>query len=211
MPTINVPAVHIGQGDIWVTSDLTAAPAKGVDLTDPTSSSLMAMLTNYTGPSTTASPSWRYGGATQGAATLMYRPTYYMVESEQAFSEIITTPTAEEATLGMTLLEADYRNLTLAMQQASSAVHAGAPVNNAIYVGGKASVPLNVVVLCSRKRSGVGYFLMTMYQAYSHDGVSLPFERRAETRIQLTLRALADATRPVGDQLFQLVEYAANP
>lgn len=208
---IDVSKVHIGAGDLWFTSDLTAAPTKGVDLSDPTSSSVMTMASGFTAPSTAASPSWRYGGATQGPSTLTYRPTYYMVESEQAFSEIITTPTAEEATLGFTLLESDYRNLVLGMSQATPEVNAGAPVNNAIFVGGKTSVTLNVVVLCSRKRSGTGYFLLTLYQAYSAEGSTLSFARREEMRIPVTLRALADATRPVGDQLYQLVDFAANP
>jgi hypothetical protein len=203
--------VHIGPGDVWVTSDLTAVPAAGGDLSDPTSSSLMAMASGFTQPTTAANPSWRYVGATQNVATLTYRPTFYMVESEQAFAPIITTPTAEEATVAFTMLEADYRNLALGMSQATTEVNAGAPVNNAIFVGGKTTVTQNVVVLCSRKRSGTGYFLLTVYQAYSAEGVALPFARREEMRIAATLNALADATRPVGDQLFQLVDYAANP
>jgi hypothetical protein len=123
----------------------------------------------------------------------------------------VTTPTAEEASLGFTMLEADYRNLAITMGQGTTHVVTGPPVQNAIHVGGKATVALNVVVLCSRKRSGTGYFLATIYQGYSNEGANLNFERRAETRQAVTIRMLADATRPVGDQLFQLVEYPANP
>lgn len=203
--------IHLGPGDVWVTSDLTAAPTAGGDLNDPTSSSLMTMASGFTAPSTSASPSWRYVGFTNGPATLTYRPTFYMVETEQAFAEVITTPTAEEATLAATLLEADYRNLSVGMALATTEVNAGAPVNNAVFVGGKTAVNLNVVVMLSRKRSGTGYFLLTLYQAYSQEGVSLGFVRREEMKIAVTLRCLANATRPVGDQLFQLVDYAANP
>src|SRR5688572_28998135 len=113
----DVTKIHLSPGDMWVTSDLTAAPTKGVDLNDPTTSSLMAMTTGFALPSTAANPAWRYVGFTNGPATLTYRPTYYMVETEQAFAEVITTPTAEEATLGFTLLESDYRNLSLGMSQ----------------------------------------------------------------------------------------------
>jgi hypothetical protein len=207
----DVSKIHLGPGDLWVTPDLTAAPAKGIDLNDPTTSSLMAMTTGFAAPSTSATPAWRYVGFTNGAATLTYRPTFYMVETEQTFAPVITTPTAEEATLAFTMLEADYRNLSLGMAMATTEVNAGAPVNNAVFVGGKTSVNLNVLVLVSRKRSGTGYFVLTLYSAYSAEGVALPFERRAEMRIAVTVRALADATRPVGDQLFQLVDYAANP
>lgn len=203
--------IHLAPGDIWVTSDLTAAPAKGVDLNDPTTSAVMAMLTGYTAPSTTASPSWRYVGFTNGPATLTYRPTYYMVQTEQAFAEVITVPTAEEATLGFVLLESDYKNLAVGIGQGTTKVTGGGTPNNAIFVGGKSLVALSVVVMVSKHRSGVGYYISTLYQAYSDGGVALNFERRAETRIGVTMRSLADATRPVGDQLFQLADYAANP
>lgn len=203
--------IHLAPGDLWVTSDLTAAPTAGVDLTDPTTSSLMAMLTSFTAPSTSASPSWRYVGFTNGPATLTYRPTYYMVETEQAFAEVLVTPTGEETTLGATLLESDYKNLALGIGQGTTKVVTGPPAVNGIFVGGKASVGLNVVVLMSRHRSGTGYYVATMYQAYSSDGVALNYERRQEQRIGVTFRALANASRPVGDQLFQIADYAANP
>lgn len=211
MPAIDVSKVHIGPGEVFFTSDLTAAPTKGGNLADPTTSAILAMQTGYTLPSTSASPAWRYGGATQGAATLTYRPTYYTVQSEQAFADIITTPTSEEATLTFNLLETDYRNFIVGLQQGTAKVNASNPVNNTVYVGGRADVPLNVVAMYSRKRSGTGYFMLTLYQAYSAEGMAVAFNRREEMRLPITLRAIADASRPVGDQLFQLVDYAANP
>jgi hypothetical protein len=203
--------IHIGPGDIFVTSDLTAVPLSGVDKNDPTSSGLMAMTTNYAAPSTVASPAWRNVGFTNGPATLTYRPTYYMVETEQAFAEVVTTPTSEEATLGFTMLEAEYKNLAVTMGQGTTHIVTGPPVQNAIHVGGKATVNLSVLVMNSRKRSGTGYYLTTIYQGYSNEGANFNFERRAELRQPVTVRMLADATRPVGDQLFQFIEYPANP
>lgn len=210
MPT-NVSAIHLSPGDIWTTTDLTAAPAKGVDLNDPTTSALMTFSSGFAGPSTTASPAWRYVGFTNGPATLAFRPTYYMVETEQAFAEVLVVPTAEEATLTFTMQEADYRNLALSLGQATTEVNAGAPVNTALFVGGKSSVNLQCVTMLSRKRTATGYFVSTLYQAYSNDGASLNWERRAEQRNPVTMRCLADTTRPVGDQLFQIVDYVANP
>jgi hypothetical protein len=125
--------IHIGPGDVWVTSDLTAVPTSGADKTDPTSSGLASMASGFTAPSMTANPSWRNVGFTNGPATLTYRPTYYSVESEQAFAEIVTTPTAEEASLGFTMLEADYRNLAITMGQGTTHVVTGPPVQNAIH------------------------------------------------------------------------------
>lgn len=210
MPT-NVSNIHLAPGDIWVTTDLTAAPAGGGDLSDPTTSSLMTFTTGYGAPSTASSPAWRYVGFTNGPATLAFRPTYYMVETEQAFAEVLVVPTAEEATMTFTMQEADYRNLALSMGQATTEVNAGAPVNTALFVGGKASVNLQCVSMLSRKRTGAGYFASTLYQSYSNDGASLNWERRAEQRNPVTMRCLADTTRPVGDQLFQVVDYVADP
>jgi hypothetical protein len=210
MPT-NVSNIHLAPGDIWVTSDLTAAPTGGVDLSDPTSSDLMTFASGYSAPGTTASPAWRYVGFTNGAATLAFRPTYYMVETEQAFAEVLVVPTAEEATLAFVMQEADYRNFAISMGQATTEVNAGAPVNTALFVGGKADVNLQVIAMLSRKRTGAGYFVATLYQAYSNDGSSINFERRAEARNPVTMRCLADTTRPVGDQLFQVVDYVADP
>jgi hypothetical protein len=206
----DVSKVHIGPGELYATSDLTAAPTKGGTYTDPTTSSIMTMTAGLALPATSANPAWRHIGFTQGSATLTYRPTYYMVESEQAFGEILTVPTNEESTLAAIMLEADYRNLALAAGQATTEVNAGLPVNDALFVGGKQSVGLNVIVLCSRKRVA-GYFVLTLYQAYSSEGISLPFARREESRIPVTFRCVPDVTRPIGDQLFQLASYTVTP
>ena len=211
-PMPDVTKIHLGPGDVWVTPDTTLGPpTKGVNMSDPTTSALMAFTTNFASPSTSPSPAWRNVGFTNGPATLTYRPTYYMVETEQAFAEVIVVPTTEEATLACTMQELDYQNMLIALGQATSKVTVGPPASNALFLGGKSNVNLATFCLLSRKRTGIGYFVSTLYQAYSSEGAPLNFERRAETRLPLTMRVLADATRPVGDQLFQIVEYPANP
>lgn len=211
MATTTVNNIHLAPGDIWVTSDLTAAPTAGGDLDDPTTSSLMTFTSGYGAPATAASPAWRYVGFTNGPATLAFRPTYYMVETEQAFAEVLAVPTAEEATLTFTMQESDYRNLALSMGQATTEVNASPPINTALFVGGTAVVNLQCVSMLSRKRTGPGYFAATLYQSYSNDGANLNWERRAEQRNPVTMRCLAATQRPVGDQLFQVVDYVADP
>lgn len=207
MATPNVQNIQIGHGDIWVGG---TAPTPGDDLTDPTAgtpSALNTAATGYTGPTSGGT----YVGFTNGPANLAYRPTYYMVETEQAFAEVAVVPTGEESTLSFNAQEVTLANLKVAYGQAVSRVVAGPPVANAIYVGSKPTVSTQLAVLISRKQSGTGYFIATIYRSYSFAGVTTNFERRAETRIPTELRALADLTRPEGDQLFQLVEYPANP
>lgn len=201
---VDVNRIHIGQGDVWTGG---TPPAAGGDPLDPTSSTVNTMATGFSAPTSGGT----HVGFTNSAATLTYRPTYYMVETEQAFAEVITVPTAEEATLAFIMLEAHYTNLATAIQQGTTEVNAGAPVNNAIFVGGRPTVTPQLVVLNSRKRSGTGYYILSMYQGYSTEGITLNFDRRAETRIPTTMRALSAVNRPQGDQLFQIADFAANP
>lgn len=197
----NPQYVQIGQGDIWIAG---TAPAAGVDLTDPTTSALNSMATAYTAPTSGGVAV----GLTNGPATLIYKPTYYMVESEQAFAEILVIPTAEETSIGFSMMEASYQNLHTVIGQSTTKTGSGF---NANYVGGLPTVTPRLAVLNARKRTGVGYYILTIYQGYSMDGISANFERRKELEMPTLLRALADTTRPVGDQLFQIVEYTANP
>lgn len=200
----DVNKIHIGQGDVWVGG---TPPAAGGDPLDPTTSTVNSMATGYVNPTSGGTAV----GFTNGAATLTYKPTYYMVETEQAFAEVVTVPTSEEATLAYTTLEQSYTNLANAIQQGTTKVTVGPPANNAIFVGGRPTVTPQVVVLNSRKRSGTGYFLTTLYSGYSTDGLTMNFERRAESRIAVVMRCLSAVSRPQGDQLFQLAEWLANP
>jgi hypothetical protein len=200
----DVNRIHIGQGDVWVGG---TPPAAGVDPLDPTTSTVNSMTTAFAAPTSGGTAV----GFTNGAATLTYRPTYYMVETEQAFAEVITVPTAEESTLAITMQEMGYQNIATAWGQGTTKVTAGPPANNAIFVGGKPTVIPAVVVLNSRKRSGAGYFILTLYQGYSAEGAAVNFERRAESRIPATIRCLSAVNRPQGDQLFQIADWAANP
>jgi hypothetical protein len=204
MTAPNVQNIHLGQLEIFVGG---TPPAAGVDLTDPTTSALNSMASLFANPTSGGV----YVGFTNGAATLAYKPTYYMVETEQAFAEVAVVPTGEEGTLDFTALEVTYANIARAYGQGTTHVVAGPPAVNAVHVGGKASVSTSLFVGYSRKHSGVGYYIASLYQGYSFNGGSLPFLRREDTKIPVQVRCLADTTRPVGDQLFQIAEYPANP
>ena len=203
----DVTKIHIGQGEIWLGG---TPPTAGTDPNDPTGgtpSVLNSMTTNYAAPTSGGT----YVGFTNGPATLTYRPTFYMVETEQTLGEVLATPTAEETTLAFTMLEATYLNFSNAFNQGTTRTVVGPPAQNAVYVGSKGTFSTKLLVMMSRKISGTGYYILTIYKAYSMEGATLNFERRAETRIAVTMKSLADTTRPIGDQLFQIVEYPANP
>lgn len=203
---VTVSNIQLGAGEVWTGG---TAPAAGSDPNDPTAgtpSVLNAMTTNFAAPVSGGT----YVGATQAPATVTYRPTYYMVSIEQAMAEVVAVPTAEEASLAATLVEMSAPNIANAWGQATSRTVVS-PASQGLYVGSKSVLATKVVVLMARKRSGTGYYITTLYQAYSAEGATVDFNRRTESRLQMNLRALADVARPSGDQLFQLVAYDANP
>jgi hypothetical protein len=199
--------IHVGQGEVWIGG---TAPAAGSNPTDPTAgtpSEANAMTTNFAAPVSGGTNV----GFTQGPATITYRPTYYMVETEQSFAEVVSFPTAEEASFSFTTLEASYQNMANAIGQGKTRTVVGPPAFDVIYVGSNSVLQVSVVTLMSRHRSGTGYYIATIYQGYSMEGIAANFTRREEARFPITMRALGDVTRPVGDQLFQIARYAANP
>jgi hypothetical protein len=200
----SVQNIHIGQLEIFIGG---TPPTAGIDPNDPTTSALNAMASGFSAPTSGGT----YVGFTNGAANLAYKPTFYMVETEQAFAEVAVVPTGEEATLDFNALEVTYQNMARAFGQGTTHVVTGPPVQNAIHVGSKPTVATQVVAGYSRKRSGTGYYIVTLYQGYSFNGGTLPFVRREDTKIPIQIRCLADLSRPIGDQLFQIVEYPANP
>lgn len=204
MASTDVQKIHIGEGDVWIGG---TAPTAGSDPTDPTAgtpSALNAMTAGFAAPTSGGT----YVGSTQGAATFTYRPSFYQVETEQSYAPVITTPSTEECTLGITVLEVTYQNIKNAFGQVKTRVSGS---DGVVYGGGLRVVPVAVTSMLSRKRTGAGYFLITIYQGYSREGAQVGFERRAESRMPITIHGLADPTRPEGDQLFQIVDYAANP
>jgi hypothetical protein len=201
--------IKIGRGDIYVGG---TAPTGGTDPNDPTAgtpSALATMNAAFTVPSTGGV----HAGFTNGPAVLTFTPTFYGVETEQAFADVVTTPTAEEATLAFTLSEFSYQNLLTAWSQATARVTNAGLSNQVagVYVGSKTTLTPAVFLLASRHTGGVGYTTATIYRGYSSGGAPVNFEKSAETRIPVTVRALADTTRPTGDQLYQVADYDAGP
>lgn len=204
-----VARIKIGAGQVYVGG---TAPTAGTDPNDPTAgtpSAAPTMNAGFTAPSTSGVDV----GFTQGATTITYRTTYYGVATEQTMADVVTTPTAEEATAAFTMLEASYQNLMTAWQQGTSRVQ-NAGLSNQIaqvYVGSKSTLTPVVLAIASRHTGGVGYTMGVIYRAYSSEGSTFGFNRAEETRIPVTMRALADTTRPKGDQLFQVVDYDTGP
>lgn len=199
-----VTNIHIGQGEIWVGG---TPPTAGSDPNDPTAgtpSALNSMTSNYAGPTSGGA----YVGFTFAPATLTYKPTYYMVVTEQAFAEVVVIPTNEEANLAFTILEATYQNVATAWGQGTTITGSGF---QGVFVGSKLTLATQLFILMSRKRTGNGYFIASLYQGYSFDGAALGYERRVEQKLATNARGLADTTRPAGDQLFQLAFHDANP
>lgn len=205
----NVQRIKIGEGRVYVGG---TAPAAGSDPNDPTAGTPSAAPTMNAG-FTTPSTSGTDVGFTQGATTITYRTTYYGVATEQTMSDVVTVPTGEEAMAAFTMLEASYQNLKTAFGQATTRVQNSGLSNQIgqVFVGSKSILTPLVVAIASRHTDGVGYTMGVLYRAYSSEGSTVGFNRAEETRLPVTMRCLADTTRPRGDQLFQVVDYDAAP
>lgn len=204
MPALVPANIHVGRGEVWVGG---TAPSGGSDLTDPTSSQVNAMASGFTAPTSGGT----YVGSTTAPTTIVYKPTYYAVSVEQTLADVAVIPTAEEATVDMTMAELSADNIKVAWSQASEATSV-TPAYKAVFVGGKTALTATpTVTVFSPKRTGIGYYITTVYQTYSMNGAPFSFDRKKETDLKVTLRSLAATGRPIGDQIFQVVAYDANP
>lgn len=205
MPALVPSNIHIGRGEVWFGG---TPPAGGIDLTDPTSSAVNYMETAFTGPHSGGT----YGGATVAPATIVYKPTYYAVSVEQTLADVAVIPTAEETTVDLSLAELSAANIHTAWTQSTQKNQVSGTTYQAVFVGGKTALPSNpMVAIFSPRRTGVGYYIATVYETYSMDGAPFTFDRRKETFLKVMLRSLAAVDRPIGDQIFQVVAYDANP
>lgn len=144
-------------------------------------------------------------GSTIGESTVEYRPTIATVDIEQAFGGVAPRLTAEACTLKFTAGESTNANIKTAMQQATSTSDGG---HNYLTAGGKTGVTGQTVAIISKQADTPQYNWVCVYNVVSMDGVSLSFKKSATRQIAITFTALADPTRSVGDQLFQVVEEA---
>jgi hypothetical protein len=143
-------------------------------------------------------------GATQGAATLVMHSNIALVDIEQVYGGVAPHMTTEDASLQFTALEATYANLQLALQQGTGSTSGGV---NLIKFGGKTAVTTTCVAVSSARTDvPTKYVIGMLYQGASMDGVTLPFQRGTERKLQIKFSGIPDPTYLAGNQMGQYYE-----
>jgi hypothetical protein len=143
-------------------------------------------------------------GYTTGPATFTYKQVKNPIAAEQSLNPVDVYVTSEECALVFEAMERTYATLKLAFDNVSTVSDA----NKDLFYGGDStglsSVYTTCVVMTSRRRLATTKFeVLVIYKAYSVEGIQLGYTRTKESTYKVTMMALIDTTRDVGDRLFQ--------
>jgi len=149
-------------------------------------------------------------GYTTGPAMFTYKQTKTPIMTEQSLNPVDVYVTSEECALVFEAMERTFKTLQLAFDNVANAT----PGTYDLFYGGDAtglsSVYTTCVVLTSRRRLAPTKFeILVLYKAYSVEGIVLGYTRTKESTYKVTMTALIDTTRTVGDRLFQWRREAA--
>jgi len=143
-------------------------------------------------------------GFTTGPSTFDYKATKEELMPEQSLIGVDVFTTEEMAQIVFTAYERTFIVLKTAFDNVGSQSDA----TGDLYYGGNGTSILapsfKLVFMSSIHRDNTAKFSwVCIYKAYSMDGIKLPFEKTKPTTYQVTMKALADTSRTVGDQVFQ--------
>jgi hypothetical protein len=142
-------------------------------------------------------------GATTGVATFEYKPTISMTDIEQVFGQVAPRMTAESATLKFTCVEATYLNLAMAAQMATPSTDGS---HNILKVGGRTDITPQCVAIVAKNADSGLFHWVCIYNAVSMDGLAIGYKRGEPRQVSVTMTAIPDVARSVGDQLAQYNE-----
>lgn len=148
-------------------------------------------------------------GLTGGPATFKLERTKKEIEVEQALSPVKVLAINELVTLEFSIKEIDFSKLQQYMTGTSLTVDSSStPHTRFIAGGGSALVPTSVVTLVATDvtKSPTVYTGICLYQAYMSETFEIPFAKGTDTMVKVVMKALADTTRPIGDQTYQIVQ-----
>jgi len=124
----------------------------------------------------------------------------YEIMVEQAHAPILVASTKVAAMIEIEAVEIDLDRFA---QYLASATHIVAPN----MVQGGTLVPVvtfSVVAVQQRLDDPTKLRHVMLYKAYCPDGIPLPFSREKESSYKVKFSALADCTRAVTDQIYQI-------
>lgn len=185
--------IHVGAARIFLGPVGTAVP--------PTSSDPPTLSVHTAGVPSTPQVGFVEVGHTFEDTVFEYTPEILDIESEQVFGIVDTAVISQGGKLTFTAQERTYATLRAAFGGIGSVDDTDKTL---FYAGGVFAMQSQVVMLTSPRRDNPAKFeVLTIYRAQSVEGVKLPYSRKTPSRYAVTLRAVHDASRVVGDQLFQ--------
>lgn len=182
----DVTKVHVGAARIW--TGVTAA----VSGTPPT---YIAHTNGVPGSGTEI-------GITEGDCTVSYQLKKGEMQAEQSLAIVDVYAIEELYTISFTMKESNANALKAALD---SSVGYDSSGGDGFYFGGGTAVlaPMNTCVFYSspRRDNPAKYFVGQIYEAYTMDPFTFPMGKKTESKVKVTLKAIADLTRTPKDQL----------
>ncbi len=144
-------------------------------------------------------------GYSTGPVEFAYKATKTEILPEQSFAPVDVFLKEEMAEIKFTAYERTFITLRSAFDNVGTQADA---TGELYYAGNGTSIitPLiySVFMSSAHRDNGAKFSWACIYKAYSVDGVKQAFEKSKPTTYSVTFRALADTTRNLGDQLFQM-------
>lgn len=145
-------------------------------------------------------------GYTTGDTTFDYKATKTEINPEQSLLPVDVFTSDEMSQISFTCLERVYVALNAAFDNVGTVSDA----NKDLYYAGNGVAILTPKIFCVylshvHRENTAKFSYACIYKAYSADGVKMPFSKTKASQYQVTLKALADTTRTLGDQAFQFV------
>jgi hypothetical protein len=174
MPSISPIDIHVGRGDIWITTTPPATPP--VDLTGGVPAD------GY------------FIGATIGPSAFHYRPATLDIKTQQDTGIVGFVITEEDTRLDFEVGEFTYASLR-------DFWLGGVASGTYITFGSQVFPNTFSVLIIAPKRSGGGAFIEVMlYNAIFAEERTLSFDRAGITTMKVVARAQSDLTRAQGDR-----------
>ena len=150
-------------------------------------------------------------GMTGGPATFRIGGDFHESEVEQAMSPVHVRKVKEEVEVEFVMRAIDFSVLQKFMNGSVITTDTTSdPKTHMVSGGGDGCVDTNVVTLVTADPCADGddtyYLVVCLYEAYASSDFEIQFGKDVDSEVTVTMRGLADTTRPKGDQVYQVVQ-----
>lgn len=144
-------------------------------------------------------------GYTTGPCTFDYKATKTLIDVEQSLAPVDAFIPSEMVQVQFNA----YERVFVALKAAYDNVATVSDSTGDLYYGGNAQTeftPSYFTLFFSHvhRDNAAKFSWACLYKGVSMDGVKLPFEKAKALQYTVTIQAIADTTRSLGDQLFQM-------